>query len=289
MNLNNVEVLLRDFVGKDVIFKPNPGNAGDSVIACAEYLMFDRLGLSVKEYDQATEAEIANCDLLIYGGGGNLVGLYQNAAQCISAWHQRVKRLVLLPHTVRGHEALVQSLGPNVTVFCREAESLDYVSSQNPKLDARFEHDMAFSLPMDAVVARDSSLGFLKAAPLNIRTIKRKIRSLLYDLSSKWDRNDLYAFRGDAEGTGRIGRLNIDVSQAFSADDMSKQSCLETTAVMASFLNRYQVIHTDRLHVCIVSALLGKTVRFHDNNYGKNRSVHAATMLKNFPKIELMK
>jgi exopolysaccharide biosynthesis predicted pyruvyltransferase EpsI len=288
VNLNNVEVLLRDFVGKDVIFKPNPGNAGDSVIACAEYLMFDKLGLSVKEYDQATEAEIANCDLLIYGGGGNLVGLYQNAAQCISAWHQRVSRLVLLPHTVRGHEGLVQSLGSNVTVFCREAESLAYVKAQNPALDVRFEHDMAFSLPMDEVLARAASLGFLPAAPWNLRGIKRRVRALIYDLSSRWARHDLYAFRGDAEGTGRVGRLNIDVSQAFSADDMSRSSCLETTVFMAQFLNRYEVIHTDRLHVCIVSALLGKKVFFHDNNYGKNRSVHAATMLKNFPKIELM-
>jgi len=48
----------------------------------------------------------------------------------------------------------------------------------------------------------------------------------------------------------------------------------------ARFLSAYTEIYTTRLHVCILSVLLGKTCILFDNSYGKNKFFYE-TWLKN--------
>jgi exopolysaccharide biosynthesis predicted pyruvyltransferase EpsI len=50
-------------------------------------------------------------------------------------------------------------------------------------------------------------------------------------------------------------------------------------------LNRADHIVSDRLHVCIGGALLGKKVTMLDNSYGKNCSVFLTSMQENFPRV----
>jgi exopolysaccharide biosynthesis predicted pyruvyltransferase EpsI len=50
-------------------------------------------------------------------------------------------------------------------------------------------------------------------------------------------------------------------------------------------LERAEHIVSDRLHVCIGGALLGKRVTMLDNSYGKNCSVFLTSMKANFPRV----
>ena len=49
--------------------------------------------------------------------------------------------------------------------------------------------------------------------------------------------------------------------------------------------DRYDEIRTNRLHVAIAGALLGKRVFMHDNSYGKNRAVWEHSLAGRFPDI----
>ncbi len=50
--------------------------------------------------------------------------------------------------------------------------------------------------------------------------------------------------------------------------------------------DRYDEIRTDRLHVAIAGALLGKRVLLHDNSYGKNRAVWEHSVAGRFATVE---
>lgn len=64
-------VLIQQLGGK-VNYLPNPGNAGDSLIACATYQFFERNNIEYKCCQ--SEKDISDNDILVYGGGGNFGG-----------------------------------------------------------------------------------------------------------------------------------------------------------------------------------------------------------------------
>lgn len=271
----NVDEVLSALKGDSVVFVPNPGNAGDGLIAAAEYILLRRLGVDFRVADANQAVDVRDCDSVVYGGGGNLIGLYNNAKNYLSSCHFRVRRLVILPHTIRDNHDLIASFGDNVTVFCRETESFDHVRNVNPKLACYLGEDVALLLPVSDIIRRSPQLGFSFRDIINVRFLKRLIRVAHYVVRSRANFSVLNAFRGDVEGRdrGRAG-LNIDVSQVFSPDDMSEVSSRETAYSVLKFLSYFDRIRTDRLHVCIAAALLGKRVDFFDNSYGKNSSVY---------------
>ena len=64
-------VLIQQLSGK-INYLPNPGNAGDSLIACATYQFFERNNIEYKCCQ--SEKDISDNDILVYGGGGNFGG-----------------------------------------------------------------------------------------------------------------------------------------------------------------------------------------------------------------------
>ena len=88
-----------------------------------------------------------------------------------------------------------------------------------------------------------------------------------------------YFFRTDPESvtTGELPAHNRDVSE--EADHM----CGPEQFFAA--LEPYEVIQTDRLHVAIASALLGREVHFYPGGYFKNYSVFCASLKENFPNV----
>lgn len=270
--------LLASLAETPFLYLPNPGNAGDSAIACATYRAFDQAGCRYTVIDaQAPVASTAG-QTVVYGGGGNLVSLYPNARRFIEQHHRGARRLVLLPHTIDGHADLLSALGENVELYCREAESFAYASAQAPRAKVGLGHDMAFMFDMPAVLreGRARYWPVVSSPDLAWRNTKRWLRQARHALGGG---NELQAFRHDSEKTDiAIPADNIDVSQAFATDGMSERLSDEATYRMARFLDRFTTVHTNRLHVCVVSALLGKTVHFHPNSYGKNRNVWRHSM-----------
>jgi exopolysaccharide biosynthesis predicted pyruvyltransferase EpsI len=51
-------------------------------------------------------------------------------------------------------------------------------------------------------------------------------------------------------------------------------------------MRKFEEIRTDRLHVAIAGAVLGKSVKFHPNNYFKCRAVFEYSMAHRFSTVE---
>lgn len=275
---SDIEIFLEAFRGQQALFIPNPGNAGDSVIACAECQLFAKAGIDY----QIVSLDISNDDtcnkIIFYGGGGNLVKSYTNARDFIMRHHRDAQRLIILPHTIVAYADLLTELGANVDIICREQISLDYVSRFAPAANIYQMHDAAFSLDFNALSIKSDIADGARLKRL-LRAAKRVVRVAQHGFKNRSQRQILNAFRGDVEGTGRsVASANFDVSQLLAADTMSIIDSNLTTRCVVKFINRFDIVRTDRLHVCIVSLLLGKEVHFFDNSYGKNRAVYEYSM-----------
>ena len=75
MNEINIKEFLLRYKEREIIWIPNVGNAGDSLIAYGTLQVFDELGLN---YIIGKFHTTYSNKLLFYGGGGNLVGLYKD-------------------------------------------------------------------------------------------------------------------------------------------------------------------------------------------------------------------
>ena len=92
---------LKSTIGADEHFyyRPNQGNAGDALMATATFDLFDHLGLAYTAIFQNRSNEDFSQRVLVLGGGGNFnESGYNRYAEIVSRWHQKVKRLVILPH-----------------------------------------------------------------------------------------------------------------------------------------------------------------------------------------------
>ncbi|WP_372871046.1 polysaccharide pyruvyl transferase family protein [Shewanella sp.] len=263
----------------DFVFIPNPGNAGDSLINAATFQVFDVAGLnyevhSSRKLRKAIRAgkslDALKGRIVVLGGGGAFTSNYTYSSTLIQAIHREVKQLVLLPCTVEGHETLLQSLGSNVTIFCRENMSLAHVQKQCNGPEILLHHDMAFSLNVALLLAQpDSGLGLRKRLRLYFR--KRAMDAL----RQKCGTAELNAFRLDVEACGReIPPNNKDLSKLFSMGTQTREENFTAAKNLLLQVNMFDHIKTNRLHVGIASYLLGKRVEFHANSYFKNRAVY---------------
>lgn len=289
---------LQDHVREPFIYVPNPGNAGDAVIAAATYQTFDRLGLT---YEMPRPETVDVRDrVVVYGGGGNLVGPGTYSARFLTHCHQQAKRLVILPQTVKNIDQLLGEMGGNVDVICRERTSFDYVSERTSKVKVFLADDMAFSLDVDALLTAPAKA---KPAPLrayyqrryrnllssrDLRTELRArfVHSIVRKAAATAGSGELYSFRLDGEKTEiAIPHGNVDLSEIFSFGLKSQHAAYFTTYHLLSFLRRFPVVHTNRLHVAISGAILGLKVNFYDNNYYKCREVYRFSMRDRFPNV----
>jgi len=284
---------LRSFTNEQIIYWPNPGNAGDSLIAHGTYQLFRELGINFQNV--APSDDLTNQTLVI-GGGGNFVSLYWNVANFLGSWHQRARRVVILPHTVSGHEELIAQLGQNVEIICRERKSYDHVRGVNPSLSTFLADDMALSI--DVQKTREDAKNKLRGGETNrrffYRNLKRSTKTTYQRLRDPKNGISsggvLYAMRSDpSERTSdTYPKANFDVSQHFSADAMDEMASLDAAYAMFGFLDRYEKLITNRLHVCIAGILLNKQVEFFPNSYWKNQAVYEFSIAGKFPNVTWM-
>lgn len=286
------------------MYCPNPGNAGDSAIAMATYECFESLGISYRcvEWNEAFDARDK---VLVYGGGGNLT-IYPHARAFIQRHHAVVKRLVLLPHTIHGHEDLLGQLGANVDIFCREQWSLEWVRKHTSGPNVYLADDMAFRLDPASHLAHEWVGGHTAAVQLLAGLFRsglkrvglqtqfqgarplRTAASLFTNAGTLLARRPrtLQAFRVDSERTDiALPPDNLDVSLMFDHGVGSPHAARCATLGMMSFLNAFDRVATNRLHVCILTALLGKEVDFYPNSYFKNEAVYMLSMRARFPNV----
>ncbi|MFV2003197.1 MAG: hypothetical protein ACC619_09480, partial [Paracoccaceae bacterium] len=96
----------------------------------------------------------------------------------------------------------------------------------------------------------------------------------------------LNAFRTDREKTDiPIPPDNIDISDALKPGTYPRFMARLGTRAMFAHMRNVDTVNTNRLHVCIAALLLNKTVNFHDNSYGKNKSIYEHSLKGNFDKL----
>lgn len=265
--------------GERFVYFPNPGNAGDSLIAASTYQLFSDLNL---EYDLFQDVESFDGRTVVLGGGGNFIPQYRAIRAAILKCYRHAAAIVLLPHTVRGNEDVVSMLGSNADIFCRDVISYQHVLECRSAARAFLGHDMAFGLDVQRFLQDEDLCRMAKA--LIDRKIPKK-RPLVQMFSTAPVR---FFFRNDKEKTSRIvPKSSLDLSSLFKSD-VQPGSAQVSAAALFLYLSDPLEVHTDRLHIGIAASLLGKRVYLYDNSYGKNAGVYRHSIHSNFPDVQLI-
>ena len=291
MKTNIAEYLKSLPKNEPVYYFPNPGNGGDSLIACGTFQVFEKTGIKCRVFQQGNFNP--NGKILICPGGGNFTSLYPNTRNFVRQHHKEARKLIILPHTISGNEDLIPELGKNVDLITREKVSYEYVSSLATNANVYLSDDMAFSLDVKKVL-RQIPLLYSSFTTMTIpsRRIQKgnlfEIQYFLKGLKGGGDSRLLNAFRTDREKTEiKIPSGNLDIAEKFSYGTTKRRATYATYRLL-KFLNQYDEIRTSRLHTCVAGALLGKKVEFYPNNYFKCEAVYKFSIQDRYPNVKWM-
>ena len=282
----------------DLWFLPNAGNAGDSLIALATWQRFQRLGLEIRHIPD--DGFDGTGKIVLYGGGGCLVPMYDHAAKFIAANHARARKFVLLPHTVDGNEDLLASMGSNCVLFCREPSSYRHCLSHARGARVELSHDLAFGLD-PKTCRRPGPAAYLGLLLRAIRVSSsrgiapgpglleaRRILSHAFGqlVSSGPADGPLDAFREDRESArATVPDGNRDLSKLFALSGVLEADMAIAAGLLLRTVAKHGKVRTDRLHVCIAGCLLGVEVDFHRNSYFKCRAIWEHSIRDRYPKV----
>ena len=257
-NLNIYE-FLKSLQGQKIKYVPNGGNAGDDLIAYATLQIFRELKL---DFEMCVPWDQFNGDLLIYGGGGSLIHNYTFSREFLERNYKHNK-IIVLPHTVNCHHDVLNKLPANTTIITREETSYNYVKKHmNHPENVFISDDMAFHTKGVELYKEEKGIG------------------------------ECNAFRLDSERTNiKVPENNKDVSTDFMCcvKWMSPEQRIDVSSDnLFSYLCKFNEINTNRLHISIAGALLGKKVNFYPNSYYKNKAVFDFSMKKEFSNVNFI-
>lgn len=278
-------------------FYPNVGNMGDGIIAEAEFQILNNGKYNYKIVDNYSNNAFAPCEEynLVYGGGGLFVK-YWNYQKVLDIFKDKnLKKCVVLPSSFYECDDVLECFDERFTVFCREAYSYNYCISKNKRAKFVQADDMAFSLNLDLQEKYDVSkikenmqkLGSKDFAVLaneiypKIKKLYQNVQCALSDrvITNSDNVRIGYLLRTDAEKKSeKIAFPSIDLS-IFANSPCSDSGVVGLISrVFIETLNSFDVIITDRLHVGLVSSLLGKEVYLLDNSYKKVSGIYEYSM-----------
>lgn len=248
-----IAILIKSFFKNrnEIIYIPNPGNAGDQLIALGTFMFLKEHDIPFEFGHYKEEYENKN---LIYAGGGNLVGIYDNCKHFLwkNGWRNKI---IILPHTYWNEDSLIENFKDLPVLFlCREKVSFDYMKKLNVKCE--IFHDMAFAIPSKVT----SGSGVINCFRTDGEKTEIKIPS---------DNND----------------LSLTVMEKFGYKNIcnSYEEAHEMSDCLLNILIKYETIRTNRLHIAIAGQLLSKKVELYPNSYWKNKAVyeHSKELLQN--------
>lgn len=290
--------LLESLRSEEFVYIVNTGNAGDSAIYFATVKLFESLSLTYKTFTKFTD-ECKGKTVLI-GGGGAMASEQSDLSKTLAKAINLSKNVIILPHTLKNLDRIFESSQGNLTIFCREKKTYDYLENFN-NIERYLVHDIVFSLDTLKYKQLSSTFDKIKVSVMFIyfymlnSPLKFRLKDLLkvYNsgrivnrIISKSNSNILNAFRVDEEKTNiEIPKINSDISSIFQLSNNNPLLAEVATRMMIHTLSKFEEINTNRLHVAILSSLLGKKVNFYDNSYFKCREVYLHSLQKKFPKV----
>ncbi|WP_394730876.1 polysaccharide pyruvyl transferase family protein [Altererythrobacter sp. GH1-8] len=249
--------------GLNVHLIRNHGNFGDALIRYGTERFLEDIGAKVTKLDTMPFTRprkyriILEClrthipigrPHIVYSGSGAWYEAYANAPSRVALCSKFARDVMVLPTTYSGTFDKHQ----NVTYWAR-----DHFESLQSMPQAKFCHDMAFYL---ALVEPDRLLPN-RTPP---------------------DRDLFICFRVDVEKnfSGRVPQSNFDLSNSGKDNDDAQD--------FLRHIDQYERVITDRLHVAIGAALLGKEVKLVSNSYFKIRAIFDSSIKGIFPKCEMI-
>ena len=255
-----VRTFLAENAGRTLHFYPKAGNAGDGYIAFCTYLLFNQYGVNFVPHNQLDETRDS---LIVIGGGGNLIeGKYRDVNELIKRLSPKNTEVVLLPHTISGNKEIIDLTWDNLKIFCREERSYAHALENGGNPEAIFlSHDLTLLI---------GELPFAKLVP------------------TPSHEESIEIFRTDSESATpfRVQEFNRDISLSWNGDIwQSQQFCEFVTMSLASYLEPFRAVTTDRLHIAILAAFLDKEVTLLPNNHFKNEAMFEYSLSQIFPKM----
>lgn len=255
---------------RHIYFRPNPGNAGDSLLNVGFYSIAKRVGLRYKEIDDDFPFEsLAGEDLVILSGGGNIVPYWKHGSEVIRKLTQYNFPLMLMPQSVEQREDVLRLLRSKDILFLRERYSFDYASSLGLKCTIALDHDLAFHADLKKLNSGD------KWYATHIPTSLHKSLYIAYHYINSRFNKRLVALRTDRESTisGQKSKLN-DISRITRFGTRSQEKNILSSRWLLKILSWYDTIETDRLHVFIGCLLVGTKVVLREGVYHKIKGVY---------------
>lgn len=279
------------------VYFPNPGNLGDELIAVATVQQFDKLGLSYEIFDD--NKTYADGYALVYGGGGGMIpdwGYLPTIEKAFMA--PGLARCVILPHSLRGCDSLLEKMDERFTIFCRERKSWEYCRSINNRSAIYLSDDMGCYLDVNQIPTQKTLHKklpkpnlFVWGASLIFGNRKSKTRILHRYYRKTYKRLNRHATErvcllADGRKLGMMMRRDSEAVEGALPEHLQKLASVDASRYggancrwhtfnllgVRQFLdtiNKFDIIVTDRLHISIAAAHLGKEVVMIDNSYGK--------------------
>lgn len=293
---------LAQFRGQEVLYLPNPGNAGDSVMASATYQLLDAAGIRYRVPHLGTLDPAGQT--ILYGGGGNLYERGRHSYRTLERIHRAAKHLTILPHTIKDVDDLLDQFGSNVTVICRERVSHDYVRGRGGRYETLLMEDLAFALDVERLMSgRDGFSAPIMLGDFLLQKALRRSGHTSFDnvrrylnpgptaarLKARPPGGVLNCFRLDGEATDiAIPEDNIDLPIVFMFGVSPAPVAHHAARSLLQTLRKFDEIRTNRLHVSISAGLIGKKTQLYTNNYYKIRAIHEFSMRDRFPHVTWM-
>ncbi|MDR2338384.1 MAG: glycosyltransferase family 92 protein [Deltaproteobacteria bacterium] len=259
-------------------FCPNKGNLSDVIIHQSEYQLLDSKKFNYQIFDVLNEAQPTKAFNLVYSGSGIFVK-YWDYRRIIHIFNnQHLKKAIILPSSFFDCDDLLNILDERFVVFCREKRSYDYCCAKNSKAKFYLTDDMAFGL-------QNKFLNY-QGFTTQQAEISKRINSALNSKAKVLGNGVrlIYSFRNDPERYFDTSDFeSFDLSGLLNSSCTDKSEVTSLAKLFIQAINTIDALVTDRLHIGIVGAILGKRVLLLDNAYGKVAGVYQQSMseLKN--------
>lgn len=255
----------------------NGGNRGDALINQSVTELFASHGVHVEDL---WFPENVSGDVLFVNGCGNFCAAHNHMVRLVKFYENRFKKIYILPASFEASYPLVNEfltdLRNDVVIYCRERFSYDQVAAIRGPEQLFLDSDMAFYFDWSKI-------------------------------DRKGKKGVLHAFRVDKEKNSAVripdGNRDISVDPKWRHNwrvfDMCKLLGRRANAKIRAILERqrcydfvneimeYDEIYTDRAHVAIGGAMLGKKVYLYQNNYHKIKGIYENSMA-DMPNVRLM-
>ncbi len=300
---SELEKLLVSLTEKLYLF-PNPGNAGDSLIAVATILFLNKIGIDYEIVD--SHSFDGTGKVVAYAGGGNFGGNESRAGRVVAKYHKSAKNFIIFPHTIFGANDLLSEFGSNCHIFCREKVSYEHVKSISINANIYLQDDIVFTATSDDIFALESKPSYIKAITKELINKVKGIDDYDFGISLKGaltyfqyisqkkllnrksnSKGVLNAFRTDVEKTSiELPSDNVDLSAVLELSSCNSDLAIVAAQRLLREINAFDTIRTNRLHIAIGAILLGKQVELYGNNYYKIRAIYDYSIKDKFQNVQ---